>query len=78
MSESRTLHLTAVVTREGDWYVARCLEVEAVSQGESFEQAMANLAEVVEVHLEEEPMPAPSTGPMSGPIVAGLDVRVPA
>jgi len=70
--------LTAVVTREGHWYVARCLEVEAVSQGESFEQVMANLAEVVEVYLEEEPMPAPSTGPMSGPIVAGLDVRVPA
>jgi len=70
--------MTAVVTREGHWYVARCLEVEAVSQGESFEQVMANLAEVVEVYLEEEPMPAPSTGPMSGPIVAGLDVRVPA
>ncbi len=25
------LHLTAVVTREGEWYVARCLEMEAVS-----------------------------------------------
>ena len=56
MNESRMLHLTAVVTREGDWYVAHCLEVEAVSQGETFEQAMANLAEVVEVYLQDEPI----------------------
>jgi predicted RNase H-like HicB family nuclease len=37
------LHLTAVVMREDDWYVARCLEIEAVSQGETVEQALANL-----------------------------------
>ena len=41
MTESPILHLTAVVTREGDWYVARCLEVEATSQGETIEQALA-------------------------------------
>jgi hypothetical protein len=38
MAESPTLHLTAIVTREGDWYVARCLEIEATSQGETIEQ----------------------------------------
>jgi hypothetical protein len=35
MAEPATLHLTAVVTREGDWYLARCLEIEATSQGET-------------------------------------------
>jgi hypothetical protein len=29
MAESPTLHLTAVVTKEDDWYVARCLAIEA-------------------------------------------------
>jgi hypothetical protein len=29
------LHLTAVVTREGDWYLARCLEIEVTSQSET-------------------------------------------
>ena len=48
MVESPTLHLTAVATREDDWYVARCLEVEATSQGETVEQALTNLREVVE------------------------------
>src|SRR6266540_254490 len=43
MSESSpTLHLTVVISQEGDWYVARCLEVEAVSQGETVEEALAD------------------------------------
>jgi predicted RNase H-like HicB family nuclease len=74
VAESPTLRLTAVVTREGDWYVARCLEVEATSQGETVEQALANLREVVEVYLEEEPAPAMS----QTPLVTSFDVRVPA
>ncbi len=43
MSEAVTLHFTAVVTQEGDWYVARCLDVEVASQGHSVEEALANL-----------------------------------
>ena len=46
------MHLTAVATREGDWYVARCLEIEATSQGETVEQALDNLRDVVEACLE--------------------------
>jgi predicted RNase H-like HicB family nuclease len=74
MTEPTTLHLTAVVTREGDRYVARCLEIEATSQGETAEQALDNLRDVVEVYLEEEPasaIPQP-------PLVTSFDVRVPA
>jgi predicted RNase H-like HicB family nuclease len=74
MAEPTMLHLTAPVSREGDWYVARCLEVEATSQGETVEEAIANLRDVVEVYLEEEPAPsAPSP-----PLVTSFDVRVPA
>jgi predicted RNase H-like HicB family nuclease len=74
MAESPTLHLTAVVTREGEWYVARCLEVEATSQGETVEEALANLRGVVEVYLEEKPAPALPPPPL----VTSIDVRVPA
>ena len=77
MSEpAQMLHLTAVVTREGEWYVARCLEIEAVSQGETVEQALANLRDVVEVYLEEDgalPFPAPVP-----PLVTSIDVPIPA
>ena len=77
MSESpQVLHLTAVVTREDDWYVARCLEIEAVSQGENVEEALRNLREVVEIYLEEEGAPPqPTTIP---PLVTSIDVPIPA
>jgi predicted RNase H-like HicB family nuclease len=70
------LRLTAVVTREGDWYVARCLEIEAVSQGVTVEHALANLRDVVEIYLEEEGAP-PALGPVP-PLVTSIDVPIPA
>ena len=41
----------ASVTREGDWYVAQCLEVDVASQGETEEEALANLKEALELHF---------------------------
>ena len=42
---------TAVVWREGDWYVAQCREFEVASQGVTKEEALDNLSEAIEVHL---------------------------
>lgn len=44
---------TASVWREGSWFVAQCVEVDVASQGESEEQALANLREALELHFEE-------------------------
>ena len=46
---------TALVHREENLYVAQCPEVGTVSQGESIEEALANLAEATELYLEEFP-----------------------
>ena len=43
---------TASVWREGDWYVAQCLEVDVASQGATKEQALANLREALDLHFE--------------------------
>ena len=43
---------TASVMREGNWYVAQCLEVDVASQGESEEEALSNLREALELHFE--------------------------
>ena len=51
--ETRTF--TAVVHREGEWYVADCPEVGTVSQGETADEAIANLKEATELYLEEFP-----------------------
>jgi predicted RNase H-like HicB family nuclease len=44
---------TAVIHREENLYVAECPEVGTVSQGESIEEAIANLKEATELYLEE-------------------------
>ena len=44
--------LTAVITREDDWYISRCVELDVVSQGKSFEEAKMNLREAVELYVE--------------------------
>jgi predicted RNase H-like HicB family nuclease len=42
----------ATVWREGDWYVSQCLELDIASQGETEEEALANLKEALELHFE--------------------------
>jgi len=52
--DSRRVHTsTAAVHREEDWYIARCLELDVASQGESVGEALSNLREAVETYLEE-------------------------
>ncbi len=43
---------TAAITKEDRWYVAHCLKLGVVSQGETLEEAKANLKEAVEVFVE--------------------------
>lgn len=43
----------ASFTREGSWIVAQCLEVDVASQGKTEVEALANLKEALELHLEE-------------------------
>ncbi len=67
------LKLTAAITPEGDWYVARCLEVEVTSQGETVEQALANLREALELYFEDMPVPER----LEPPTVTSVEVEVP-
>lgn len=43
---------TAIITREEKWYVAHCVELGVVSQGETIEEAQASLKEAVELYIE--------------------------
>jgi predicted RNase H-like HicB family nuclease len=64
------VRLTAAITHEGDWYVARCLDVEVASQGESVEAALANLREALELYFEDTP--TPELG--EPPIIASVEI----
>jgi predicted RNase H-like HicB family nuclease len=48
-----TKTFTAVVHHENDLYVADCPEVGTVSQGRTVDEAIANLREATELHLDE-------------------------
>ncbi len=62
------MRLTAAITHEPPWYVARCLEVEVTSQGHSIEEAIEQLRDALELYFEDEPLPE-STEP---PIIASV------
>jgi predicted RNase H-like HicB family nuclease len=59
----------ATVWREGEWYVAQCLEIDIASQGTTEEEALANLKEALELHFE----PPVATHP---PAVRVIEVEV--
>ncbi len=53
MSKVKTqTEVTALIEREGDSYVALCPELDIASQGDSVEEARANLVEAVELFFE--------------------------
>ena len=47
-----TRQLTAILTREGDGFVAHCPELDIASQGESVEAARTNLIEALELFFD--------------------------
>jgi predicted RNase H-like HicB family nuclease len=48
------MELTAAITHEGELFVARCLEVDVTSQGDSMDDALANLKEALGLYFEDE------------------------
>lgn len=48
---------TAILHQEDQWWVANCPEVGTVSQGQTIDEAVANLKEATELYLEEFPRP---------------------
>ena len=49
---TKRLRYTAIITREGEWYIARCIELSVTTQGRTLDEARANLQEAVELYLE--------------------------
>ncbi|MDY0062652.1 MAG: type II toxin-antitoxin system HicB family antitoxin [Myxococcota bacterium] len=67
--ETKTRRLTAAVTHEPPWYVARCLEVEVASQGQTFEESLANLREALDLYFEDSPVTE-----LQNPIIAPIEL----
>ena len=62
---------TASVQQEGKWYIAQALEVDVTSQGETLDDALANLREALELYFE----PPVAT---IAPTIYRIEVEIPA
>jgi predicted RNase H-like HicB family nuclease len=62
--------LNASIVQEGDWFVAQCIEVDVASQGQTEEEALANLREALELYFEP---PTPTIVPAIRPIEVDID-----
>ena len=49
---NKKFQFTAVIEKEGDGYVSLCPELDIATQGNSIEEASANLKEAVELFFE--------------------------
>ena len=68
--------LTAIIEREGDGYVALCPELDVASQGDTVEEARANLTEALELFFETAD-PTEIEGRLKGEVfVTQLEVSV--
>ena len=47
-----TRNFTAVIEKEDDMYIALCPEIDVASQGDTIEEAKANLKEAIELLFE--------------------------
>ena len=50
-----TYKSTAIIRKEGKWFVVRSLELGVTSQGRTIDEAKKNLREAVELYLEGMP-----------------------
>lgn len=49
---------TNIVWKEGKYFVAQCLNVDVSSFGKTYEEALKNLEEALELYLEDAPKDA--------------------
>jgi predicted RNase H-like HicB family nuclease len=47
---------------EESWYMAECLEIPVVTQGQTLDEVVRNLCEAVELHLTDEDLEALGLG----------------
>jgi predicted RNase H-like HicB family nuclease len=49
---SKNLQFTAILEKEGNGYISLCPELDIASQGETIEEAKANLKEAIQLFFE--------------------------
>mgnify|MGYP001584417203 FL=1 len=69
-----TYKSTAIITKDGKWFVARSVELRVTTQGKTEEEAKKNLQEAMELYLEDMPRATKNLSKES-PLVTSLEVN---
>ncbi len=67
--------LNAIIFEEDGWYISQCIEIDVASQGNTDEEAFANLQQALTLHLA--PPTATSAGRFASSVAEALQ-RLPA
>lgn len=54
-----SIKYNVMIQKEEEWYVAKCLDNNVVSQGKTIEEALENLREALELYLQNEEIVQP-------------------
>ena len=54
-----SIKYNVMIQKEEEWYVAKCLDNNVVSQGKTIEEALKNLREALELYLQNEEIVQP-------------------
>lgn len=73
MNKKSPKYFTFVVWQEGKYYVAQCLNVDVSSFGKTYEEAVKNLREAVDLYLED--MPKQKIMPIDKPSITIEDMQ---
>ena len=73
MIDNMMKKLSAVIHKEGDWFVSLCPEIDIASQGKTIEEAITNLKEAVSLYLEDEDVNLPDSEPIITTIEVSYD-----
>jgi len=47
--------IKAEIYHDGEYYCARCIDIDVFTQGKTIQEAVDNLKEAVELHLSDDP-----------------------
>ncbi len=70
-----TYKFTAVITREGKFFVSDCPELGLTSQGLTLEEALDNLTEAIHLYLKDEDIPGLNLTALP-PLITTVEVAV--
>ncbi|MBI5022586.1 MAG: type II toxin-antitoxin system HicB family antitoxin [Candidatus Magasanikbacteria bacterium] len=68
-------HFNTIFEKEGEYFIAKCLELGVVSQGKTIEEAQKNLKEAVDLYLEDVPVATRNELTTKHPLITSFDLE---